>query len=262
MTSGETHETGAPLLEVRGIGKRFGAVEALRCVDLSVRRGEILGLLGDNGAGKSTLIKILNGVHQPDRGEMRWAGAPMVFRSPRDAYAQGVATVFQDLAVIDLMSVSRNLFLGRERAITRGVWPLRWLDHAAARRETRTALAKLGINIRSADQLVLGMSGGERQSIAVARAVQFSAKLLILDEPVSALSLRQTDQVFDAVRRAREEGLAVILISHNVRQMHEIADRFIVLSHGESVADLSPTECSADEVSDLILKGHQAANGV
>ena len=244
--------TAAPLLELRGIGKRFGQVEALADVSLHVDAGEVLGLLGDNGAGKSTLIKVMSGVYRPDRGELLWCGERTTFASPRDAYGRGIATVFQDLAVVELMSIQRNLFLGRERELRRGVWPLRWMDRRRADAETRDALAAIGITIRSPRDPVAGLSGGERQSIAIARGVHFSARLLILDEPTSALSVTQTERVLDAVRSARDSGLAVIFISHNVLHVADVADRAVVLSRGRSVAERARADWTPEELAGLI----------
>jgi simple sugar transport system ATP-binding protein len=238
------------LLEARSISKRFGRIEALRNVSLALGEAEVLALLGDNGAGKSTLIKILNGLFRPDRGQILWQGRPVSFDSPRDAYGLGIATVYQDLAVVDLMSIYRNMFLGREDEITRGVWPFRWLDRRRARREARAALAEIGIEIRNPDEPVARLSGGERQSIAIARGVHFSAKLLILDEPTSALSVKQSAQV-------REKGLSVVVIPPNVHHVYPVADRFVILSHGESIADFKRGERTREEVSDLIVQGRQ-----
>jgi simple sugar transport system ATP-binding protein len=255
----EDGRDGAPLLEARSLSKRFGRIEAVRDVSLALGRAEVLALLGDNGAGKSTLIKILTGLYPPDRGELRWEGRPVRFGSPRDAYELGIATVYQDLAVVDLMSVYRNMFLGREDAITRRFGPFRWLDRGRARREAREALAAIGINIRSADEPVARMSGGERQSIAIARGIHFSAKLLILDEPTSALSLKQSAQVLKSIEGARDTGLGVIVISHNVHHVYPVADRFVILSHGQSIADFKRGERTKEEVSDLIVQGRELA---
>jgi simple sugar transport system ATP-binding protein len=246
-----------PLLEARGISKRFGRIEALRNVSFALEEAEVLALLGDNGAGKSTLIKILNGLFPPGRGQILWQGQPVSFDSPRDAYRLGIATVYQDLAVVDLMSIYRNMFLGREEEITRGFWPFRWLDRRRARREARAALAEIGISIRNPDEPVARLSGGERQSIAIARGVHFSAKLLILDEPTSALSLKQSAQVLKSIEQAREKGLSVIVISHNVHHVYPVADRFVILSHGESIADFKRGERTKEEVSELIVQGRQ-----
>jgi simple sugar transport system ATP-binding protein len=245
------------VLEARGISKRFGRIVALKNVDLALGEAEVLALLGDNGAGKSTLIKILNGLFRPDRGQILWEGRPVQFDSPRDAYDLGIATVYQDLAVVDLMSIYRNMFLGREKEITRGFWPFRWLDRRRARREARAALGEIGIDIRNADEPVARLSGGERQSIAIARGVHFSAKLLILDEPTSALSVKQSAQVLRSIEQARDKGLSVIVISHNVHHVYPVADRFVILAHGESIADFKRGERTKEEVSDLIVQGRQ-----
>jgi simple sugar transport system ATP-binding protein len=256
------NERNEHLVEGRGIAKRFGRIEALRRVDFSLGPGEVLGLLGDNGAGKSTLIRILSGNYGPDRGEILWQGKPVRFGSPRDAYELGIATVYQDLAVVDLMSIYRNVFLGREGRISRGFGPFRWLDHGRAKEECRKAIADIGIEIRDADEPIARMSGGERQSIAIARAAHFSAKLLILDEPTSALSLRQTARVLKSVEEVRNKGLSVILISHNVHHVYPVADRFVILSHGESIAEFKAGERTKEEVSDLIVQGRELAQAL
>jgi simple sugar transport system ATP-binding protein len=250
---------GAPLIEAVDVAKRFGRVEALRKVSFSLREAEVLALLGDNGAGKSTLIKILNGLYPPDRGEIRWQGKPVTFASPRDAYELGIATVYQDLAVVDLMSIYRNVFLGREDAIKRGFGPFRWIDAKRAKREATKAIADIGIEIRDADEPIAGLSGGQRQSVAIARAAYFSAKLLILDEPTSALSIKQSAQVLKSIEETRNKGLSVIVISHNVHHVYPVADRFVILSHGESIAEFNAGERSKDEVADLIVQGRALA---
>jgi simple sugar transport system ATP-binding protein len=241
------------------VSKRFGHVHALTDVHFSVGVAKVVALLGDNGAGKSTLIKIMSGIHQPDSGEILWDGAPVTFETPHDAHQRGISTVYQDLAVVDLMSVYRNMFLGREDAITMRIGPFRWLDRKRAIRETNAALAQLGIHLRSAEETVARMSGGERQSIAIARGVHFSARLLILDEPTSALSLKQTQRVLRSIESARERGLSVVVISHNVHHVYSVADRFVVLSHGRTIADLARSECSIEDLSDLVIRGGEAA---
>jgi simple sugar transport system ATP-binding protein len=246
------------LLEMKDVSKRFGHIEALTDVRFRVDEAKVVALLGDNGAGKSTLIKILSGIHQPDSGQILWQGQPVSFGSPHEAHERGISTVYQDLAVVDLMSVYRNMFLGREDAITRGVWPFRSLDRKRAIQETNTALAELGIHLRSAEETVARMSGGERQSIAIARGVHFSAKLLILDEPTSALSLKQSQRVLHSIESARERGLSIIFISHNVHHVFSVADRFVVLSHGRTIADVAREQCSIADLSDLIIRGQDA----
>jgi simple sugar transport system ATP-binding protein len=248
-----------PLVEAKGIAKNFGRIEALRKVDFTLGRAEVLGLLGDNGAGKSTLIKILTGLFPPDRGEIQWEGETVHFHSPRDAYERGVATVYQDLAIVDLMSIYRNVFLGRESAITKGVGPFRWIDRKTAHQQARKAISDIGIDIRDPEEALARMSGGERQSIAIARAAYFNPKLLILDEPTSALSLRQTARVLKSVEEARNKGISIIFITHNVYHVYPIADRFVILSHGESIAEFPKGKHSRDEVSELIVTGKEHA---
>ena len=243
------------LVEARGIAKNFGRIEALKRVQFSLGRAEVLGLLGDNGAGKSTLIKILTGLFPPDKGEIHWEGEPVRFHSPRDAYDLGVATVYQDLAIVDLMAIYRNVFLGREKAVTRGFGPFRFLDRKKAHREARKAIADIGIQIRDPDEPMARMSGGERQSIAIARAAYYNPKLLILDEPTSALSLRQTDRVLRSIEEARGKGISVIFITHNVHHVYPVADRFVVLWHGESIAEFARGDHTKEEVSELIVEG-------
>lgn len=257
--SAETGNGSTPLVEVRDVAKRFGRIDALSRVTFSLGRTEVLGLLGDNGAGKSTLIKILTGLFPPDKGEIRWEGEPVRFGSPRDAYDKGVATVYQDLAIVDLMSIYRNVFLGREKAVTKGFGPFRWLDRKKAHDDARKAISDIGIEIRDPEETIARMSGGERQSIAIARAAYFNPKLLILDEPTSALSLRQTDRVLKSVEEARNKGISIIFITHNVHHVYPVADRFVVLSHGESIAEFPRGAHSKEEVSELIVSGKEFA---
>ena len=240
-----THEDAAPLIEARNLTKYFGSVIALSDVSLHVRKGEVLCLLGDNGAGKSTLIKILSGVHPPDGGQMLVDGAEVSFSSPRDALHHGIATVYQDLAMIPLMSISRNFFLGSEP--TTGFGPLRTLDLKTADRVTRDALKGMGIDLRDTSQPVGTLSGGERQSVAIARAIHFGAKVVILDEPTSALGVKEAAVVLRFIAQARENGIGVILITHNVNHAYPVGDRFTILDRGRSrgtydKADLSPSD--------------------
>ena len=221
-----------PLIEARGIVKYFGSVVALQDVSLHVRGGEVLCLLGDNGAGKSTLIKTLAGVHPPDGGQMFVDGQEVHFTSPRDALQAGIATVYQDLAMIPLMSISRNFFLGSEP--TRGVGPLKTFDGAYADRVTRSALKGMGIDLRDTSQPVGTLSGGERQSVAIARAIHFGAKVVILDEPTSALGVKEAGVVLRFIAQARDAGIGVILITHNVNHAYLVGDRFSILDRGRS----------------------------
>ncbi len=250
---------GVPLVEVRDIAKSFGRINALNRVSFELPPAQVLALLGDNGAGKSTMIKILTGLFPPDRGEIRWEGEPVRFGSPRDAYDIGVATVYQDLAIVDLMSIYRNVFLGREKAVTKGFGPFRFMDRKKAHVDARKAIADIGITIRDPDEAIARMSGGERQSIAIARAAYFNPKLLILDEPTSALSLRQTGRVLKSVEEARNKGISIVFITHNVHHVFPVADRYVVLWHGESIAEFARGDHTKEEISELIVEGKPMA---
>jgi simple sugar transport system ATP-binding protein len=242
-----------PLVYMENITQRFGLIEALSNVDFVLQRAEIVGLLGDNGAGKSTLIKVLTGIHRPATGRIYFDGQPVVIESPKKARAMGIETVYQDLALCNLMSIARNFYLGHEP--TRNVGPVTVLDHAAMNSETVEALGKIGIEIRRPQEEVLRLSGGERQSIAIGRAVFFGSKLLILDEPTSALSVGETEKVLSYTRQAKRAGLSVIFITHNIGHVYQVADRFTILSHGEKVGDFLKEEVSEKEIADMILGG-------
>lgn len=244
-----------PMLEVRDIGKTFGNVIALKGISMTVYPGEVMCLLGDNGAGKSTLIKVLSGVHQPDSGEYLVAGKPTHFTSPRDALNAGIATVYQDLAIIPLLSVARNFFLGSEP--TKGAGPFRRFDLAFADRVTREEMAKMGIQIRDTDQPAGTLSGGERQSVAIARAVYFGARVLILDEPTAALGVKEAGVVLRYIARARERGLGVIFITHNVHHAYPIGDRFTLLNRGRSYGTFSKTQVTREEVVQMMAGGEE-----
>ena len=235
-----------PLLEARGISKYFGHVVALEDISMDVRPGEVMCLLGDNGAGKSTLIKTFSGVHQPTEGTLLIDGEEVLLNSPRDAIDRGIATVYQDLAMIPLSGISRNFFLGREP--TKGVGPFKRFDVAKADQVTREELKKIGIELRDTSQPVSTLSGGERQSVAIARAVHFGAKVLILDEPTSALGVKQAAIVLRYIAHAKEQGLGIIFISHNVYHAHPIGDRFTVLERGRSIGTFEKDEISIEEL--------------
>jgi simple sugar transport system ATP-binding protein len=234
----------APLLEAREVSKYFGAVVAIEGVSLTVRAGEITCLLGDNGAGKSTLIKTLSGVHVPDKGTLAVDGHPVVFRSPRDALDAGVATVYQDLAIMPLMSVTRNFFLGNEPTVGRGV--TQRFDLARAASIAREEMQRIGIELRDTDQAVGTLSGGERQTLAIARAEYFGARVLILDEPTSALGVKQSAFVLRHIIAARNRGLGVIFITHNVSHALPIGDQFTILSRGRIGGVFSRGEVDAE----------------
>jgi simple sugar transport system ATP-binding protein len=240
-----TSSESVPLIEARNLTKYFGSVIALSGISLMVRPGEVVCLLGDNGAGKSTLIKTLSGVHPPDEGEILIEGEPVRFSSPRDALQRGIATVYQDLAMIPLMSISRNFFLGSEPTV--GFGPFRSYDGRTADRVTRSALRGMGIDLRDTNQPVGTLSGGERQSVAIARAIHFGAKVVILDEPTSALGVKEAGVVLRFINPARDSGVGVILITHNVNHAYPVGDRFTILDRGQmrgtfDKKDLTPAE--------------------
>jgi simple sugar transport system ATP-binding protein len=246
---------GPPLIEADALTKYFGNVIAIKDISLSVRRGEVLCLLGDNGAGKSTLIKCLSGVHPPDTGRMLVEGEEVHFDSPRDALRRGIATVYQDLAMIPLMSVSRNFFLGNEPTV--GWGPFRRFDVQAADRITRDELKRMGIDLRETSQAVGTLSGGERQSVAIARAVHFGAKVVILDEPTSALGVKEAAVVLRYIVAAQAAGLGIILITHNVNHAYPVGDRFVVLDRGGMVGTFAKKELSREELLKLMGGGEE-----
>ena len=239
-------ENGTPLLEIQNLSKYFGSVIALNDVSLRVHPGQVLCLLGDNGAGKSTLIKTLAGVHQPTGGTYLVEGAPVSFTSPRDALDRGIATVYQDLAMIPLMSIARNFFLGSEPTL--GWGPFRRFDIRKASDLARSEMAKMGIDIRDPSQPVGTLSGGERQSVAIARAVYFGAKVLILDEPTAALGVKQAGTVLRYIHQSREAGIAVIFITHNPHHAWAVGDRFTILKRGRSLGYFSKETITREEV--------------
>jgi simple sugar transport system ATP-binding protein len=245
--------TRAPLLEVRGVSKYFGNVIALKDLSVAVHASEVCCVLGDNGAGKSTFIKVLSGVHRPDEGELLVDGEARVLGSPREARDAGIATVFQDLATVPLMSIWRNFFLGSEPTMGRG--PLRRIDVGAAKRVMREEMAKMGIDVRDPDQLVGTLSGGERQALSIARAVHFGAKVLILDEPTSALGVKQSGVVLRYVAQARERGLGVIFITHNPHHAFPVGDRFVVLNRGRMLGSWARGEISRNELVQMMAGG-------
>jgi D-xylose transport system ATP-binding protein len=240
-----------PLLELRGVSKAFGAVQALYRVDFEVRRGEVMALVGDNGAGKSTLIKSVVGIYPFDEGEVRYQGEPVNIHGPRDAARLGIEVVYQDLALADNLDVVANMFLGRER-IRAGVV----LDESSMERSSRETLDSLSVTtLKSVRQTVAGLSGGQRQAVAVAKSVMWDSTLVILDEPTAALGVAQTRQVLDLVRRLAERGLGVVMITHNLHDVFESADRITVLRLGQRVAELKVAETSQQEVVHAITAG-------
>ncbi len=241
------------LIELDDIGKFYGNIIALQGVTTSVNAGEVTCVLGDNGAGKSTFIKILAGVHQHDAGDFRFEGESVKFSSPREALDKGIAAVYQDLAMVPLMSVWRNFFLGAEPS--KGVWPLRWVDKKKASETAKAEMAKMGIDIRDTEQPVGTLSGGERQSVAIARAVHFGAKVLILDEPTSALGVRQSGVVLKYILAAAERGLGVIFITHNPAHAYPVGDRFLILNRGKSLGNFAKSEITQAELTQKMSGG-------
>ena len=240
------------ILELRDIKKNFGSVIALDGVSFDVKPGECHCLLGDNGAGKSTFIKTMSGVHPPSSGDIFFQGEKTTFNSPHDAITRGIATVYQDLGMIPLMSVSRNFFLGNEP--TKG-GVLKLFDHEKANRITEEEMSKFQIQLRSPEQAVGTLSGGERQTVAIARAVYFGAKVLILDEPTSALGVKQTANVLDTINKMRDKGIAVVFITHNVRHAYAAGDRFTVLDSGKTIATADRKDVSPDKLQNLMAGG-------
>jgi D-xylose transport system ATP-binding protein len=240
-----------PLLELRGVSKHFGAVIALHEVDFAVYPGCVTALVGDNGAGKSTLIKCVAGIYRIDGGELLFEGKPVSIHNPREASDLGIEIVYQDLALADNLDVVENMFLGREE-----LEPTRTLDEVRMEARALDTLRSLSVTtIRSVRQTVAGLSGGQRQSVAVAKAVMWNSKLVVLDEPTAALGVAQTAQVLDLVKRLAEQGLGVILISHNLHDIFEVADNITVLRLGQNVAEFKRTETTQQEVVQAITAG-------
>jgi simple sugar transport system ATP-binding protein len=246
-------DSDTPMLEIRNVTKTFGSVISLSDISTTVRAGKVTCVLGDNGAGKSTFIKILSGVHQPSRGELFMDGKPVLFHEPREALDVGIATVYQDLAMVPLMAIWRNFFLGSEPR--KGFWPFKRFDKEKAKKITRDEMHDMGIDIRDPDQPVGTLSGGERQCVAIARAVHFGARLLILDEPTSALGVKQSGVVLKYILQARDKGLGVIFITHNPHHAYPVGDRFLLLKRGKSLGDFDKSEISLAELTGMMAGG-------
>jgi simple sugar transport system ATP-binding protein len=245
----------APLLELRDVSKSFGVVHSPRSVNLDIRPAEVLGLLGDNGAGKSTLIKLLAGVHKPTSGTVVWRGEPITLESPREAMGRGISVVYQDLAIIPMLSIYRNFFLGREEDISIKLPGLMLMQKGKAKAIAKGALQQLGIHISDVEATVANLSGGERQSIAIGRAVHFESRLLILDEPTAALSLKETAKVLAYVREAQRKGVSVVFITHNIEHAYSVCDRFAVLFHGRFAEVADKQSVTTGELINLIDRG-------
>jgi simple sugar transport system ATP-binding protein len=243
-----------PLLRLVGIGKRYGAVEALRGVDLDVAAGEVVAICGDNGAGKSTLIRIVSGAHEPSEGRIEIGGKPVVFGSPVDALGAGVATIYQDLALAHRLPVWQNVFIGAE--LTRRLLPgMRILDKRAMRDASSRYLARLKVDISDTDRAVEGLSGGQRQAVAIARALRWNARLVIMDEPTAALGVAESRQVLDLIRELHRGGTTVILISHNMAEVVNVATRVVVIKGGRKIADRPAMGLCADDLAHLVMVG-------
>jgi simple sugar transport system ATP-binding protein len=245
-TAKATAKATVPLIELTGVSKFYGNIKALEDVSLQVYPGRISCVLGDNGAGKSTLIKIIAGLHQHDAGSFRIEGAETRLANPGDSLNRGIATVYQDLAVVPLMPVWRNFFLGSEPTVGRG--PLRRLDVGTMRRTARTELLRMGIDLRDVDQPIGTLSGGERQCVAIARAVYFGAKVLVLDEPTAALGVKQSGVVLKYVAAARDAGLGVVLITHNPHHAYLVGDRFVLLKRGAMAGSYAKADLELDRL--------------
>ncbi len=240
-----------PLYLIQGISKTFGHIEALKGVDLSVYPGEIIGLVGDNGAGKSTLIKILSGIYYPDSGTIKYKGEKKRIGNYRDSQALGIATIYQDRALVDSVSIYRNIFMGNELVKPSGL-----LDKKKMRKEaTRVLRESISIGIESSDQEVGDLSGGQKQAVAIARAIYFRAKLLLLDEPTNALSVKESQQVMTFVKNLRDEGISSVFVTHNLLHVYSIADRFVILSHGEKVGGFEKKDITIEKLEHMIVTG-------
>ena len=244
---------GTAVIEVRDIGKRYGNIIALSDVSTSVRAGEVTCVLGDNGAGKSTFIKILAGAHEHSDGQLLIDGDAITLSSPRAALELGIATVYQDLAVVPLMPVWRNFFLGSE--ITKGFGPFKKLDVDEMKRITKSELSAMGIDLRDVEQPIGTLSGGERQCVAIARAVYFGARVLILDEPTAALGVKQSGVVLKYIAKARDRGLGVVFITHNPHHAYPVGDRFMLLRRGKSMGDFPKSEMTLEELTSMMAGG-------
>ena len=244
------------VLEIKGLTKSYGAVDALKGVDLAINAGDVLALCGDNGAGKSTLIKIVSGAQRPSAGTILLNGKPVEFISPHDALAQGIATIYQDLALAPRLSIAENVFLGAELEKPMLNLPfLSMLDKRRMRKEAAGYLARLGINIAEMRTPVEQLSGGQRQAVAISRALVWNADLIILDEPTAALGVRETQRVLDLIRRLRDEGHTVILISHSMSDVIAVASRVAILRGGLKIADMPTAGLDADRLAHMVMLG-------
>lgn len=242
------------ILEMRSISKSFGQVQAVKEVDLELRRGEILGLVGDNAAGKSTLMKVLSGLHMPDEGEIWIDGERATIRSPLDARSYGIEMIYQDLALFENLDITANVFIGREHG--RSILGIPVLDKKRMRSAVGSVLGRLKVDIESPDLLVEGLSGGQRQCVAVARALSFESRVLIMDEPTASLGVREVNTVLGIVEGLKDHGVSIIMISHRIPDILAVGDRVLVLKEGRRVGLLEVSECTLDDCVDLIVRGY------
>lgn len=240
------------VLQAVSLSKSFAGVQALEDVSFEVGPQEIVGLVGDNGAGKSTLINLITGVYKPDRGKMLFEGEEVSFRSPADSRKRGIEPVYQNTAIVDLMNVWRNFYLGRE--LTHKVGPFHFLDRKRMAETTMAVMRDVGVHVRSADEGVAFLSGGERQSLCIGRCMTFDAKLVLLDEPTNALSITETRKVLDFATSVREKGMSEIIVDHNIHHIYPIVDKFVVLQRGRKVAELNKADVTAEDVIHAITK--------
>jgi simple sugar transport system ATP-binding protein len=240
-----------PIISVRNLHKWYSGVHALKGVSLDVRRGEALGLVGDNGAGKSTLISILSGLHRQDEGEVLVEGRPVTIRNPKDAMALGIETIYQYNSMVPIMSIARNVFIGRE-PLSWSIGGIGWLDQKRMREDSVQAIADVDLHLRSPDALVGELSGGQRQGVAIARAMHFKSKVMILDEPTNHLSVKETAKVIGFVRGLRDQGVTSIFISHNMHHVFACCDRIVAMALGQIVLDKPVSETTIEEVQDVL----------
>lgn len=242
-----------PLVKMVKICKSFGAIRALDSVDFAVGHSEIIGLVGDNGAGKSTLIKILSGIYPADKGEIYFEGRKVRIRNPKDAIRMGIETTHQDQALVDEMNVPRNFFLGAE--LVKSIGPIKLLDLKKMNEESMKGLEKIGLSLKSLNTPVKFLSGGQRQGVAIARALHFNSKLIIMDEPTMALSISETKKVLEFVKQLKDQGVSCVFITHNLYHAYPVVDRFVILSHGKKVGDVRKAETSISKLTKLIVGG-------
>jgi ABC-type sugar transport system ATPase subunit len=248
-----------PLLSLRGISKSYGAVAAVREVDLDIFPGEVVAICGDNGAGKSSLIKVISGAQEPSAGTLSMRGAPVAFASPQDALRHGVATIYQDLALAPRLSIAQNVFMGSE--LTKPVLLpfIRRLDKAAMREQARGFLSQLSVMVADMDRPVERLSGGQRQAVAISRALRWNAEIIIMDEPTAALGVKETALVLDLIRKLKSDGRTVILISHNMRDVVALADRVVIMGGGRKYVDRPLGHLTADDIAHMIMSGNAKA---